>query len=45
MLLDNVMPLLNVPDAAKQILHGGILLIAVTAYAAVHRLRARRGLG
>ena len=40
-LIDNVTPLLNIPDATRQLLYGAILLIAVTAYALVQRARSR----
>jgi ribose transport system ATP-binding protein len=43
-LLDNVTPLLNIPNATQQTLYGAILLIAVGTYAVVQRARARRGL-
>jgi ribose transport system ATP-binding protein len=42
-LIDNVTPLLNIPDATRQLLYGAILLVAVTAYALVQRARAKRG--
>ena len=41
-MLDNVTPLLNLPDAAKQTLYGVVLFIAVGIYAATERVRARR---
>jgi ribose transport system ATP-binding protein len=40
-LIDNVTPLLNIPDATRQLLYGAILLIAVTAYALVQRARGQ----
>jgi ribose transport system ATP-binding protein len=43
-LLNNVTPLLNVPDALRQTLYGAILLIAVAVYAAAKSSRSRRGL-
>jgi ribose transport system ATP-binding protein len=42
-LIDNVTPLLNIPDATRQLLYGAILLIAVTAYAIVQRRQGRSG--
>ena len=41
-LLDNVTPLLNLPDATRQVIYGGILLVAVSAYTLAQRARARR---
>jgi ribose transport system ATP-binding protein len=41
-LIDNVTPLLNIPNAAKQTLYGAILLVAVAAYATAERARAGR---
>ncbi|WP_327747923.1 ATP-binding cassette domain-containing protein [Streptomyces europaeiscabiei] len=40
-LLNNVTPLLHIPDAWQQILYGGILLVAVGAYASLERARNR----
>jgi ribose transport system ATP-binding protein len=44
-LLNNVTPLLNIPDATKQTLYGAILLIAVATYAATQRGGFRRSGG
>ncbi|RNM12173.1 ATP-binding cassette domain-containing protein [Nocardioides pocheonensis] len=41
-LIDNVTPLLNLPDAAKQTLYGLVLFVAVGIYAAAERVRAGR---
>lgn len=41
-LLDNVTPLLNIDDAWRQIIYGGILLLAIAAYASLARVRASR---
>lgn len=38
-LLDNITPLLNIPDAWRQIMYGGILLIAIAVYASLARIR------
>ena len=43
-LLDNVTPLLNIPNATRQTLYGVILLVAIGTYAVVQRMRTRRGL-
>ncbi len=40
-LLDNVTPLLNIPDAWRQIMYGGILLLAIAVYASLARIRVR----
>ena len=39
-LLDNVTPLLNIPDAWQQIIYGVILLVAIAAYASLARIRS-----
>jgi ribose transport system ATP-binding protein len=39
--LDNVTPLLNIPDAWRQILYGLILLIAIAAYTSLARIRTK----
>ncbi|MEU4453072.1 ATP-binding cassette domain-containing protein [Nocardioides sp. NPDC023903] len=39
--LDNVTPLLNIPDAWRQILYGLILLVAIAAYTSLARIRTK----
>ena len=41
-LLNNAMPLLNISDAYQQLIYGGILLVAIAAYASLERIRNRR---
>ncbi len=36
-LLDNIAPLLGIPDSARQVMYGVIMLVAVSAYAATQR--------
>ena len=40
-LVNNVTPLLGIPDGSKQLVYGGILLVAVSMYAANEQLRSR----
>jgi ribose transport system ATP-binding protein len=40
-LLDNVTPLLSIPNATRQTLYGVILLVAIGTYAVVQRMRTR----
>jgi ribose transport system ATP-binding protein len=41
-LLNNAMPLLNIPSGFSQAVNGGILVVAIALYATSARLRARR---
>ncbi|MEU5046886.1 ATP-binding cassette domain-containing protein [Streptomyces griseorubiginosus] len=41
-LLNNVTPLLNIPDAWQQIIYGAILLFAIASYVTLERTRSRR---
>lgn len=41
-LLDNVTPLLNIPNATEQVIYGVILLVAVAGYTVAQRVRARK---
>jgi ribose transport system ATP-binding protein len=41
-LLDNVTPLLNIPNATEQVIYGVILLVAVSGYTVAQRIRTRR---
>ena len=41
-LLDNVTPLLNIPNATEQVIYGIILLVAVSGYTVAQRLRTRK---
>lgn len=42
-LLDNVTPLLAIPDAWRQVLYGVILLVAIAAYASLAKVRSSHG--
>ncbi len=41
-LLDNVTPLLNIPNATEQVIYGVILLVAVSGYTVAQRIRTRK---
>jgi ribose transport system ATP-binding protein len=41
-LLDNVTPLLNIPNATEQVIYGIILLVAVSGYTLAQRVRTRK---
>lgn len=41
-LLDNVTPLLNIPNATEQVIYGIILLVAVSGYTVAQRVRTRK---
>jgi ribose transport system ATP-binding protein len=42
-LLDNVTPLLDIPNATEQVIYGRILLVAVSGYTVAQRTRTPRG--